>query len=171
MCITCSTHFSALFHQPTSCNILQKGGQTSAICCAQQRFQYVVLKCCTHLAEHLKNVICEWKKLRMKITVNISEVLHQLLIFWNRKELTHCSVHKLLLTNFPHCLVGWMTFCPEWLTGSPSLDTSSLLYLWCYLVFFNGLWVVIPFLLLWHSWKEIEVMHTSVSTTTRKKKR
>lgn len=80
-------------------------------------------------------------------------------------------MHKLLLTNFPHCLVGWMTFCPEWLTGSPSLDTSSLLYLWCYLVFFNGLWVVIPFLLLWHSWKEIEVMHTSVSTTTRKKKR
>ncbi|XP_020601588.1 emopamil-binding protein-like isoform X2 [Orbicella faveolata] len=66
---------------------------------------------------------------------------------------------------------GWMTFCPEWLTGSPSLDTSSLLYLWCYLVFFNSLWVVIPFLLLWHSWKEMEVVHTSVSTTNRKKKR
>lgn len=63
-----------------------------------------------------------------------------------------------------------MTFCPEWLTGGLSLDTSSLLYLWCYLVFFNGLWVVIPFLLLCHSWKEMEVMHTSVSTTNRKKK-
>ena len=28
---------------------------------------------------------------------------------------------------------GWMTFCPEWLTGSPSLDTSNPLYLWVYL--------------------------------------
>ena len=29
---------------------------------------------------------------------------------------------------------GWMTFCPEWLTGSPNLDTSNPLYLWVYLV-------------------------------------
>ncbi|KAI0917313.1 hypothetical protein AcW1_007469 [Taiwanofungus camphoratus] len=29
---------------------------------------------------------------------------------------------------------GWMTFCPEWLTGSPSLNTSNALYLWVYLV-------------------------------------
>lgn len=28
---------------------------------------------------------------------------------------------------------GWMTFCPEWLTGSPNLDTSNALYLWVYL--------------------------------------
>ena len=27
-----------------------------------------------------------------------------------------------------------MTFCPEWLTGSPNLDTSNVLYLWVYLV-------------------------------------
>jgi hypothetical protein len=27
-----------------------------------------------------------------------------------------------------------MTFCPEWLTGSPSLDTSNALFLWVYLV-------------------------------------
>ena len=26
-----------------------------------------------------------------------------------------------------------MTFCPEWLTGSPNLDTSNVLYLWVYL--------------------------------------
>jgi hypothetical protein len=31
-------------------------------------------------------------------------------------------------------LSRWMTFCPEWLTGSPSLDTSNPLYLWVYLV-------------------------------------
>jgi hypothetical protein len=29
---------------------------------------------------------------------------------------------------------SWMTFCPEWLTGSPSLDTSNALFLWVYLV-------------------------------------
>jgi len=27
----------------------------------------------------------------------------------------------------------WMTFCPEWLTGSPNLNTSNPLYLWVYL--------------------------------------
>jgi hypothetical protein len=26
-----------------------------------------------------------------------------------------------------------MTFCPEWLTGSPNLVTSNPLYLWVYL--------------------------------------
>ncbi|PCH40113.1 hypothetical protein WOLCODRAFT_88478 [Wolfiporia cocos MD-104 SS10] len=29
---------------------------------------------------------------------------------------------------------GWMTFCPEWLTGSQYLNTSNVLYLWVYLV-------------------------------------
>ena len=28
----------------------------------------------------------------------------------------------------------WLTFGPEWLTGSPNLDTSNALYLWVYLV-------------------------------------
>lgn len=37
-----------------------------------------------------------------------------------------------------------MTFCPEWLVGSVNLDTSNWMYLWLYLAFFNGLWVVIP---------------------------
>ncbi|KAK3403574.1 Emopamil-binding protein [Sordaria brevicollis] len=39
---------------------------------------------------------------------------------------------------------GWMTFCPEWLVGSVNLDTSNWMYMWLYLTFFNGLWVVIP---------------------------
>ncbi|XP_031217794.1 emopamil-binding protein-like [Mastomys coucha] len=50
----------------------------------------------------------------------------------------------------------WMTFFPEWLVGSPSLNTSSWLYLWVYLVFFNGVWVLIPGLLLWQSWVELK---------------
>ena len=28
---------------------------------------------------------------------------------------------------------GWMTFCPEWLTGSKNLNTTNPLYLWVYL--------------------------------------
>ncbi|XP_072259660.1 emopamil-binding protein-like [Pyxicephalus adspersus] len=55
---------------------------------------------------------------------------------------------------------GWMTFCPDWLIGSPNLNTSNWLYLWVYLVFFNGLWVLIPGLLLWQSWLELKKLHT-----------
>jgi hypothetical protein len=37
-----------------------------------------------------------------------------------------------------------MTFGPEWLVENVNLDTSNFMYLWCYLVFFNMLWVVFP---------------------------
>ncbi len=43
----------------------------------------------------------------------------------------------------------FMSFTPEWLTGSPNLDTSNFLTLWIYLVFFNGLWVAFPSYVLW----------------------
>ena len=46
---------------------------------------------------------------------------------------------------------GWMTFAPEWLSGNPNLDGSNFILLWIYLTFMNGLWVVIPLLLLWDS--------------------
>jgi len=46
---------------------------------------------------------------------------------------------------------GWMTFCPEWVAGSPALNTSSFLLLWVYLFFMNFVWVIIPFILLWES--------------------
>lgn len=55
---------------------------------------------------------------------------------------------------------GWMTFCPEWIEGSPNLlppgkhssEVDRQVLLWVYLVFMNGLWVVIPALLLWDSY-------------------
>ncbi|KAF3925413.1 hypothetical protein AA313_de0202568 [Arthrobotrys entomopaga] len=50
---------------------------------------------------------------------------------------------------------GWMTFAPEWLTGSASLDTSNAMYMWVYLFFFNMLWVWIPGWLCWVSYSEI----------------
>ncbi|XP_006000617.1 emopamil-binding protein-like [Latimeria chalumnae] len=63
---------------------------------------------------------------------------------------------------------GWMTFCPVWLTGSPNLNTSNWLYLWVYLVFFNGVWVVIPGLLLWQSWQGLKVMHEAENSAGKK---
>ncbi|KIY71198.1 Emopamil-binding protein [Cylindrobasidium torrendii FP15055 ss-10] len=50
---------------------------------------------------------------------------------------------------------GWMTFCPEWLTGSPNLNTSNPLYLWVYLFFMNMIWVVVPLALMVDSYSEI----------------
>uniref|UniRef100_A0A665TCP1 EBP like n=1 Tax=Echeneis naucrates TaxID=173247 RepID=A0A665TCP1_ECHNA len=54
---------------------------------------------------------------------------------------------------------SWMTFCPDWLVGSPNLNTSSWLYLWVYLVLFNGVWVLVPVLLLVHSWFSLKSLH------------
>ncbi|CAM0140018.1 hypothetical protein VKS41_007309 [Umbelopsis sp. WA50703] len=50
---------------------------------------------------------------------------------------------------------GWMTFCPEWLTGSVFLVTDNWFHHLVYLWFFNGIWVVIPAYLLYHSYLEI----------------
>lgn len=39
-----------------------------------------------------------------------------------------CRLSSISLTRgSPH--LGWMTFAPEWLTGSPNLDTSNWMYL------------------------------------------
>ena len=50
---------------------------------------------------------------------------------------------------------GWMTFAPEWIDGSPNLNGSSFALMWIYLVFMNGLWVVVPALLLWDSYARL----------------
>ncbi|KAF2718044.1 Emopamil-binding protein [Polychaeton citri CBS 116435] len=50
---------------------------------------------------------------------------------------------------------GFMTFVPEWLTGSPNLDTSNWMYKWLYLFFFNTLWVWIPFWILWEGYGSV----------------
>ncbi|XP_007535129.1 emopamil-binding protein-like [Erinaceus europaeus] len=63
---------------------------------------------------------------------------------------------------------GWMTFSPEWLTGSPNLNTSNWVYFWVYLVFFNSVWVLIPGLLLLQSWIELKKIHYK-RTSSREK--
>ena len=50
---------------------------------------------------------------------------------------------------------GFMTFAPEWLSGNSQLAGDDPVYLWLYLVFFNVLWVFIPFWVLWEAWKEL----------------
>ncbi|QRW00675.1 emopamil-binding family protein [Ceratobasidium sp. AG-Ba] len=50
---------------------------------------------------------------------------------------------------------GWMTFCPEWLTGSKNLRTDNFLYFWVYLMLMNLIWVFIPFWLMVDSYGAI----------------
>eukprot|EP01135_Chromosphaera_perkinsii_P010785 Nk52_evm2s2226 gene=Nk52_evmTU2s2226 len=52
---------------------------------------------------------------------------------------------------------GWMTFVPEFLTGNKNLVTDNPLFLWFYLVFFNGLWVIIPLYLMLDAWRFVSV--------------
>jgi hypothetical protein len=52
-------------------------------------------------------------------------------------------------------MAGFMTFAPEWLTGSQNLDTSNFMFLWVYLVFFNMLWVFLPLYALYISFIDI----------------
>jgi hypothetical protein len=62
---------------------------------------------------------------------------------------------------------GWMTFAPEWLDGSPNLNGTDPILLWIYLVFMNGLWVVIPLLLLWDSFARLSHVSSHYLTFLR----
>lgn len=66
---------------------------------------------------------------------------------------------------------GFMTFAPEWLTGSSQLVTQDPVYLWLYLFFFNTLWVWIPLWVLWEAGKELRAAFVAqeVQIAERKK--
>jgi EXPERA (EXPanded EBP superfamily) len=66
---------------------------------------------------------------------------------------------------------GWMTFVPEWLVKSPNLNTESPIHLWLHLVFFNGLWVVIPILMLIQSCNDISRAHSALRGRQAKNQR
>jgi len=59
--------------------------------------------------------------------------------------------------------LGFMTFAPEWLTGSPNLDTSNFMYLCVYLTFFNCLWVVFPLWVLYEAYGSISLAFARAS--------
>ena len=55
-----------------------------------------------------------------------------------------------------HCAkIGFMTFCPEWLTGNQNLDASNFMFKWVYLVFFNMLWVFLPLYAMWYAFGDM----------------
>ncbi|SCZ96497.1 BZ3500_MvSof-1268-A1-R1_Chr8-2g10236 [Microbotryum saponariae] len=47
---------------------------------------------------------------------------------------------------------GFMTFCPEWITGNQNLHTGNWLHFWVYLMFFNLIWVFIPLWIMYDSY-------------------
>ncbi|KAF3770858.1 Emopamil-binding protein [Cryphonectria parasitica EP155] len=65
---------------------------------------------------------------------------------------------------------GFMTFCPEWLTGNQWLDGSNFVYLWLYLVFFNMLWVFIPIYAIYVSWNAFSAAFQAQSAKATVKK-
>ena len=60
-------------------------------------------------------------------------------------------------------LTGFMTFAPEWLSGSTNLDTSNFMYLYVYLIFFNMLWVVFPLWVLYEAYGNINLAFVKAS--------
>ncbi|CAL1713273.1 unnamed protein product [Somion occarium] len=66
---------------------------------------------------------------------------------------------------------GFMTFGPEWLTGSAALNTSNFLYLWVYLFFMNILWVFIPLWLMYDSYGYIAKSLRFYQASARVKKK
>ncbi|KAK6374809.1 hypothetical protein LTR64_002924 [Lithohypha guttulata] len=50
---------------------------------------------------------------------------------------------------------GFMTFAPEWLSGNTALAGDDPIYLWLYLVFFNGIWVFVPAWILYLGYYEL----------------
>lgn len=63
---------------------------------------------------------------------------------------------------------GFMTFAPEWLSGNTALAGEDPVYLWLYLVFFNVLWVFIPFWALYVAFTEISSAFVSQKSISKK---
>ncbi|KIW49866.1 hypothetical protein PV05_11507 [Exophiala xenobiotica] len=66
---------------------------------------------------------------------------------------------------------GFYTFAPEWLSGNHSLAGDDPVYLWLYLVFFNMLWVFVPFWVLYVAYDEIHETFKASSSVTSANKR
>uniref|UniRef100_A0AAZ3P0G2 EBP like n=1 Tax=Oncorhynchus tshawytscha TaxID=74940 RepID=A0AAZ3P0G2_ONCTS len=109
-----------------------------------------------------------WKEYGKLLTVVLDGILALVLVYAIVKDKHYRHFVQITL-----CVCelygGWMTFCPDWLAGSPNLNTNHWLYLWIYLVFFNGVWVVVPGLLLWQSWLSLKRLHPSYQASKKQK--
>lgn len=58
-----------------------------------------------------------------------------------------------VIVSLTEIIGGWYTFAPDWVrqatTGATSLSTSDPYLFWILLVFMNGLWVIVPGILLY----------------------
>jgi len=88
------------------------------------------------------------------------------------KQLVHDDPARhywLIVLSTAELYGGWITFCPEWLTGSPNLNTSNALYLWIYLFLMNTIWVVVPLWLMFDSYSHISGALRAKQATTKPK--
>ena len=85
------------------------------------------------------------------------------------KKISVCHCHIWWL-NFIHPYTFFVTvfvvFSSEWLAGSPHLDTSHWLYLWLYLVFYNGVSALIPLVMLAQSLPHISLAFSGADLRT-----
>jgi EXPERA (EXPanded EBP superfamily) len=87
------------------------------------------------------------------------------------KALTQCRIwFAAVVIATAELYGGFMTFAPEWLSGSTQLDISNPIYLWLYLVFFNVLWVFVPLWVLYAGYKEVSTAFTATVDITKKKR-
>ncbi|TDL16235.1 Emopamil-binding protein [Rickenella mellea] len=77
------------------------------------------------------------------------------LILWQLVRNDPARHYWIVVLSTAELYGGFMTFSPEWLTGSANLDTSNPLYMWVYLFFMNVIWVVIPIWLMVDSYGHI----------------
>ena len=85
----------------------------------------------------------------------------------------YCIYKKLYLRHLLIVIIstaelygGWMTFCPEWIDGNKNLIGDTPIKFWIYLVFMNGVWVIIPLVLLYLSSKVLLSKKTAIKLST-----
>ncbi|RPB03815.1 Emopamil-binding protein [Choiromyces venosus 120613-1] len=61
---------------------------------------------------------------------------------------------------------GWMTFGPEWLSGSQNLDTSNPMYTWLYLLGMNIIWIIIPGWICYEAYMTIVPASSGITTAS-----
>ena len=78
------------------------------------------------------------------ICYQIYKAMHAPNVAVQRKHLTRVWFAATVLAT-GELYGGFMTFAPEWLSGSQMLNTADPVYLYFYLTYFNMLWVFFPF--------------------------
>lgn len=76
-----------------------------------------------------------------------------LALWWRSKGRNPTAVLLLLATAVVHLYSAWVYFGSEALDGYPNVDTGSVADFWIKFWLLNGLWVVVPWLVLYWGWR------------------